>query len=265
MTRILAFGDSFVAGDQDDFITRDRANASKFSAAHGMDDETRLEFLKNNINFAALIAKHFGTEFVNHADSGSSNYRQLDRLMQVLHQGELRSTDVIMFGITTTTRDRLSLTHAWKPGLHHNLMHNWKSGLHNMVDVCIQGHNNWDLLELHDTFFILAILDSVSKQYNVPIIKFNLFDNLFNTGVTTKISYPQTDFMGWGFKNNTLFDILDDTWCLDVIKPRILHIDSEPEEQYKKFYTWNKHPSILGHEKIKDWFLKNVDWQRYIK
>ena len=265
MSKILAFGDSFVAGDLDDFVTRDRDHWKNNIPTHGMTDEARWDYVKYNVSFAAKLARHFDCDLVNCADSGSSNYRQLDRLMYQLHIGAVKSDDVILFGLTTTARDRVALTHEWKPGIHHNLMHNWKSGLHNMVDVFVNGHNNWDLIELHDLFFILATLDSVSRQYNVPVIKFNIFDNLLNTGFNTKISYPHDNFLGWEFKNNTLMDILDDTWGTNIDKPRILHNNVKPKPGLENLYTWNKHPSIEGQEKIYNWFLKNVNWPSFFK
>ena len=245
MTRILAFGDSFVADESQD-----------------------------SLSFAARLAKHFDCEFENYADNGSSNHRQLDRLLYLAHTNKLTANDVILFGLTSTSRDRRGLTDTWVTATHHNMLNSWKSGLSNLVDVCIRGHHNWDLIEFNDLFFILSTLECVGTQYQIPVIKFNLYDNLFRSKIPTGISYPHNNFLGWEFKNNTLMDILDDTWATDVDRPRAFKAEIVPGPEYEKFYSDRKQtnwakiyvrpPSSLGHEKLYQWFLNNISWNEIL-
>jgi hypothetical protein len=240
--RLLAFGDSFVLGELDDFGPGDINYNADFPPNHNMGYYERIEYLKYNISFASLIARYFKYEFINYAYRGSSNYLQLDRLMNLIHKNELYPTDVILFGITTTVRDRISIIpQDWNPKSYINLIDP------NMI--C----RSWKCIEHNDLFFILSTLDTISKQYNVPIIKFHLFDNNINKNIL----YPHDNFLGWGFENNTLLDILDDTWCCEVGRPSVHHSKIKPKSGYEQFYTWNGHPSELGHKKLARWFIDN--------
>ena len=151
MSRIIAFGDSFVVGDLDDFGKNDVNYNPKFPPSHNMGYEERLEYLKYNISFVSIIAQKLNKELLNLASRGSSNFNQLDQLLFFISSGNLKPNDMIMFGITTTYRDRFSL----QPTIKNTPVH----------------------LTTLDLIYVLSILDSISKKYAVPIIKFNLFDN----------------------------------------------------------------------------------------
>lgn len=252
MARILAFGDSFVLGDQDDFGKPSNYHPD-FPPTHGMTYPERKEYLKYNVSFVSLIAKHLNVDIVNCSERGASNYQQLDQLMSLVHNGSLASGDVILFGFTTIGRDRISVA-ARNKDTRTNLIND------NLIES-----GEWDSIEYFDFFYILSVLDSLANTYQVPIIKFNLFDNLLNKNIKTGIKFPSKDFIGFELENNLLIDILDDTWGSDTKRARLYHTELTPDTEHQKYYTWNRHPSILGHEKIADWFLNNINWKDYIK
>ena len=81
---IHAFGDSFVVGDQDDYIN-DKNTDPESAPTHNMSEATRTEYLKYNVSFAALIAKQLDTKLKNHAVRGTGNFPQLDLLFDQLN------------------------------------------------------------------------------------------------------------------------------------------------------------------------------------
>ena len=98
MTTIHAFGDSFVAADQDE--------------RH--DDLEYREYLKYNVSFAALIAEHLNVPLVNCAEYGSGNYPQIDRLILNLQNEKIKSDDIVLFGFTSSIRGRsASVKNPW--------------------------------------------------------------------------------------------------------------------------------------------------------
>jgi len=246
--KMYAFGDSFVVGDQDDFYND--PNTSKTNPpTHGMLYNERLEYLKYNVSFVSIIAKHLNLELVNFAVRGTGNYPQLDRLIMNLLSGNIKSGDLVLFGITTLIRDRIQLIDFNKsssPGYGPCLIDRELLTEYNMDKIC-----KIDLL------CILSILERLSKTYNIKIITFNLFTNIL-TGM------PEEDKKPYKIENNvditnegnTLIDILHDTWGQVTDHP--YHDRLEIIPGYEHFYTNKKHPSIDGHKKIATWWLDNV-------
>lgn len=250
MNRILAFGDSFVLGDQDDFLPPDCNYNPNYPPQHNMDYDQRIEYLKSNVSFAALIAKELNYDYINFALRGLGNFVQLDRLLFFIKSGNLRKTDIILFGLTTNGRDRISLMFD---------LCDKKSTEVRIIDYELKEDRNWDTIEEFDYFYIISVLDMISKKYKVPTIKFNLFSNtLFNTKGC--VDYRSDNFIGFGLPNNTLIDVLNDIWGLTGKDKHVYHTEIKIPKGYEKFYTWNKHPSIEGHKKISTWFLDIVDW-----
>jgi hypothetical protein len=234
MQRILAFGDSFIVGDLDDFGPDDVNYNPKFPPTHGMRYEERLEYLKYNISFVSIIAQRLNKELLNFASRGSSNFNQLDQLIFFISSGNLKPDDIIMFGITTTYRDRFSL----QPMVKNTPLH----------------PTTLDLI------YVLSVLDSISKKYEVPIIKFNLFDNpLIELPISFNFDFSFKNYLGWDLKANTLSDIINDTWGDSITKKYSFHTQMKIKEGYEQFWTWNRHPSVEGHKKLANWFLNNVD------
>jgi hypothetical protein len=250
MNRILAFGDSFVVGDQDDFLPPDCNYNPKYPPQHNMNYDQRVEYLKSNISFASLIAKELGYDYINFAQRGLGNFVQLDILLSFIKSGQLEKTDIILFGLTTNGRDRISLMFD---------SYDKKSTEVRIIDSNLKEPENWDTIEEFDYFYIISILDMISKKYKIPVIKFNLFSNTL-CNVTGCLDYHSDNFIGLGLSNNTLIDVLNDTWGLLNKDKHVYHTELIIPKGYEKFYTWNKHPSIEGHKKISTWFLDIIDW-----
>ena len=247
MKRILAFGDSFVVGDLDDFGPNDPAknHNPQFPPTHGMNYDTRLKYVMNNVSFVSLIAKDFNCPLINLAGRGSGNYQQLDNLLEFIEEKGIQPGDVILFGITSTIRDRIDQPNPPPPNRH---------SIFNK-HIAVKGY-----VDRFDLFYILSTLDVVSRTYNVPIIKFNIFDNAVYDPLKN-IKFNFDNYLGQGLKANTLINILNDDWGQDIPRP-VFHTSIKPKADYEQYYTWNRHPSELGHRKIADWFLKNVDWEQ---
>lgn len=246
--KIVAYGDSFVMGDQDDF-----AHDSKKKPLHNMGYDERVEYLRYNVSFTGLLAKHLNLISINRAERGSGNYPQLDKLYFDVENNIVEKDDVVLFGITTVTRDRISLG-EFKRAV---------SGEYgeSMIDrKLIQNHVTDKIGEI-DLFYILSILDSLSKKYSFNLLVFNLFDiPLFHLPVIPD-RFNFDNYLGWNIKGNSLIDIINDTWGKTNYHP--YHTELLIPPGYENYYTEKKHPSVEGHKKISEWFLKNVNWSEY--
>jgi len=242
--QLHAFGDSFIVGDQDDFLHEVP------TATHGMPWDQRLEYLKTQVSFVSILAKHYGYDLTNYAERGTGNYPQIDRLWTNLINGNIKPGDLVLFGITTTIRDRFMLHEV-------DRCTSDKFGAF-MVDRNLLDKNSdrQRLLEL-DYFYILSLLDQLSKKFNVRIIKFNLFDNSLDHANSKITDVCQVDdFVGWATPGNTLVDILNDSWGQGVFYT-FAHEEIKIPTGYEYLYTAKKHPSIEGHKKIADWWILN--------
>lgn len=235
---IHAFGDSFVVGDQDDFLHETE------EAGHDMQFNERLHYLMYNVSFAALIAKELNEEFTNHAIRGSGNYPQIDILMQKILDGTITKKDTVLFGITTLVRDRQQLL-AFE-----NVTSYGRGPC--MIDRELIPNKIEDIALL-DHFYILSILENISAIYDVKIIKFYLFDNARISKNT--VDFIPSNFVGFSESGTTLIDILNDTW--DTGDKVGYHDCIDIPPGYEDMYTKYKHPSIKGHKKIANWFLTN--------
>jgi hypothetical protein len=226
-----AFGDSFVVGDQDDFLEENS------NVTHNMKRDVRTEYLKNNVSFISLISQHYEITQKNYAICGASNFSQLDMLVGKLFRDEIKSDDVIFFGLTTAVRDRFNLVLTAPPKAYYPL-----------IDSSLVDSDDMGILPRVDLLYILCILEQLSTIYNVQIIKFNLFGNsMFGCEEAKKFT---------NYIEHTLIDIINDT----VGKNVNLHPfdNNSVPNGYQHFYTHNRHPSIEGHKKIADWFINNI-------
>jgi len=244
--KIHAFGDSFVVGDQDDFL--DDKN-TMLDPTHGMNFGERIKFLKYNVSFVALIAKELNVELINHAERGSGNFPQLDKLWLACNNNQINTGDMVLFGMTTTTRDRIGCSSIEK-----TTSKNYGEFL---VDRQLINSHDHGTIGIIDQFYILSVLEKISKLFKVRIIKFNLFDNPSDYTDMNNINFA--DFIGSDVKGNTLIDIINDTWGDGIKNP--YHDQLIIKQGYEQYYTSKKHPSVLGHQKIANWFIKNVNFK----
>ena len=242
MTTLHAFGDSFIVGDQDDFLH------DVPTATHGMPWQERLEYLKTQVSFVAVLADYYGYALKNYAERGSGNYPQIDLLWSNLINGAIKTGDVVLFGITTTIRDRFLLHEVDRCTNEHTGPF--------MIDRSLldKTANRQRLLEL-DYFYILSLLDQLSKKFKIRIIKFNLFDNSLDHANPQITDLCQVDdFVGWATPGNTLVDILNDSWGKGVFYT-FAHEEIKIPKGLEYLYTRKKHPSIDGHKKIAQWWI----------
>lgn len=240
--KLFAFGDSFVHGDQDDL------NYSFEQTKNCQDVPYLWEFLRYNVSFSAHIAKALNIELLNYAVPGSGNYPQIDNLTNLLFENKIKSDDIVLFGITTCIRDRLTV-------FDHNRVQTVKRG---PAIISKTLFDNVEKIIKFDLLYVNAILEGLEKYYNVRIIKFNIFDKFHYWHLP---SHHDKNFIGYSYTNNTLVDILLDNFGLDNTRYNIADPSNmEIPAQYQKYFTPRRHPSSEGHKKIALWFLENVNW-----
>jgi hypothetical protein len=243
-----SFGDSFVMGDQDDFWHEFPAHNKP---NHNFTDYSEhVKYLKANVSFPSVIGKELDIQSFNHAERGSGNYPQLDKLWIALTNKKINSDDLVLFGITTGCRDRPFLFDVPR------VLGTIPCG-ECMVDRDLINSNNHGLIYQMDHFYIHSILAQLSKTFNVKIIKINLFDNPldeFDDNIANLFKFD--NFIGAGVRGNTLIDILNDTWGQGIRHP--YHDRLVVPLGYEHLYSAKKHPSIAGHQKIAKWLLDNV-------
>lgn len=240
-----AFGDSFVVGDQDDFL---HDHPKGVVPTHKMGYDDRINYLKQNVSFASIIAKEYNMKYRNDAIRGSGNYPQLDKLFLRLIHGSIKPNDLVLFGITTLLRDRFILHD-------HEKAKSYSYGPLLIDRDTLNGDNKQHIFDM-DYYYILSVLENLSKKFNVRIIKVNLFNNLVDESPNHSINlFKFPDLLGSDVTGNTLIDILNDTWGKGISNP--YHDILAVPPGYEYLYTIKKHPSIEGHKKIAKWFIDN--------
>jgi len=226
MGTLFAFGDSFVVGDQDDFGSK----------SHGMNYNTRVEYLKYNVSFVSILAKYKNYNLKNFAECGSGNFPQLDLLMTSVLSNQITKDDVIFFGLTTFARDRSNLV------LNKKYLRFYK----NKGSAILHQTTARELLTL-DYLYVMNTLTFVNDTLKIPVVVINLFDS-----ADCKIQYDIQ--IGSGQPGNTLINVLNDTW--GQATQHDYHSYLKIPKGYEHLYTKNKHPSVQGHQKIADWLQK---------
>ena len=251
-----AFGDSIVVGDLDDYL---HLNDPNVKPNHRMPYDVRIKYLKHNVSFVSILAKHYGYNLENYAVRGSGNYPQLDRVWSNLVNGKIKSGDIILFGFGPVTRDRLVLqTFAFDPTV------NEKTGPH-LLDRDLLSKENWvangeqPILEM-DFYYINSVLNRLGEQFNVRMIRCNLGDNaLYHASDHIKKICEVEDFVGYNVVGNTYHHILNDSWGQPIVYPfsANLHKDLKLKPEHEYLYTYYRHPSAEGHKKIAQWWIDN--------
>jgi hypothetical protein len=249
--KIHAFGDSFVSGDQDDFK---HDHHPKHPPIHGMEYHERDQYLKNNVSFIALVAKHFGYDFENYSDRGSGNMPQIDRLLLACKADKIKPNDMVFFGMTTFVRDRLSVVDV-------DFIKSTQRGSAIIDKAIIKSDDRNEIVIELDIISILLLIDNIARKFNFQYKCMYLFDNVytlnFKNPLYERIEFP--NLIGHKVRGNTTIDIINDTWGKGLLHEANMHIlDVKPE--YEQFYTAYRHPSVLGHQKIASWLINNVDW-----
>jgi hypothetical protein len=242
---LYAFGDSFVAGCQDEDSTEKTCAGEE------------LDRVRYNVSFISYVANFLKISLKNFAVPGSGNFPQLDLLVQKILLGEIKEGDKIFFGITTFWRDRVSLDPVPILNQHRG--------------PCFADRetfkNKREIIEYLDYCYVLCVLDKIKNFYNVDIRCINAFDNTYYQHVFPQFKDFHNSFSDNKFfitcdypYNNTLVHILTDTWGtpsanqLQHANHNVLNIP----KKYEYLFTPHRHPSVAGHKKIANWLINNV-------
>lgn len=230
--KIWAYGDSFVAGDQD---IPGRVDAI----------EENTEYNRYNVSFAAHLSKKLNVELINRGISGCSNFVQLDKLL--LDINEISQDDIVLFGITTPWRDRFVLPNVCP------VLFKDTRGPSILNRELVYGQYDISKVAVLDLFYILSTIQKLEEIYNIRIVKFNLFhDVILEASEIDQRLFVFNDFIGLGVPGNTLLDLLTDNWG-NPIKRISDHSKWQPPNEFTNLFTRCSHPNIEGHKKIASW------------
>jgi hypothetical protein len=233
--KIWAYGDSFVAGDQD---IPGRVDAVLENT----------EYNRYNVSFASVLAKELGVPLINRAISGCSNFVQLDQLW--MDSAAILPDDLVLVGLTTPWRDRFMIPHfapefikdTRGPGL---------------VDRTLLNGHPRSRVALVDFFYTLSVIEKIEKIHTLNIIKFNLFHNALQDASEEDLKkFNFNKFIGLNTPGNTLLDVLTDNWGNSI--PRISDHSKWVPEVNSHLFTRNSHPNIEGHKKIATWLREYI-------
>lgn len=233
--KLWAYGDSFVAGDQDDPLRIDALPEV-------------MEYNRYEVSFAALLAKKLNIKITNRAVSGCSNFVQLDRLFT--DAKNIGKDDIVIFCLTSSLRDRFQIP------LHYPEFVKDSRGP-TLGDRSMFNSDNMYEIPTADIFYVLSAIEKIENIYGIKIVKINAFHNFMdNCNDTAKFNFK--NFLGLHFKNNTMLDILSNNWLSDDHNKVFDHNKWSPPKQFKKYFTKKSHPSIQGHKKLCEWFYKEL-------
>jgi hypothetical protein len=231
MKKIWAYGDSFVAGDQD---IPGRVDAIL----------ENMEYNRYQISFVSQLAKSLDRQLINRAISGCGNFVQLDKLL--MDSPNINKGDLIIFGLTTTYRDRFVLPHmcpeSISPTRGPTLLHR---------DLIFNEQLN--KIAVIDLFYILSVIEKIENLFGFKVIKFNLFHDVLSEATEEDLKlFKFENFIGLNTPGNTIIDFLVDNW--GVPEKRIIdHSKWKPPTEYSHLFTKKSHPSLEGHKLIAKW------------
>ena len=230
--KLWAYGDSFVAGDQD---IPNRVDA--------IFEHT--EYNRYNISFASHLARSLGIELINRGISGCSNFVQLDKLW--LDAPSISKDDIVIFSLTTPWRDRFTIPHSCPelvadtrgPTLVHREL--------------VNGSQNFSRVAIIDLFYVLSVIEKIEKLFNIRVVKFNAFHNaIAEAEDADKKLFTFDNFIDIDIAGNTLLDLLTEEWGKNK-KTDPDHTKLKPPAKYLHLFTSKYHPSLEGHKLIAEW------------
>jgi hypothetical protein len=230
--RIWAYGDSFVAGDQD---IPGRVDAI----------EEHTHYNRYNVSFVSQLAKKLNVELINRGISGCSNLVQLDKLF--LDAPNIKSNDIVIFGLTTAWRDRFTIPYVGKEYLKDT---RGPSLIHREL---VSKEHRLEKVATIDLFYVLSVIEKIEEIFNIKIVKFNLFhDSIAESTEQDKQIFKFKNFIGLENDGNTLLDVLTNNWGNKISRISD-HSKWKPPVEYKHLFTAKSHPNLEGHKKIADW------------
>lgn len=234
--KLWAYGDSFVAGDQD---IPGRVDAIK----------EHTEYNRYNVSFVSHLAKQLDIPLINRGISGCSNFVQLDKLW--LDAPNIKSTDIVLFGITTSWRDRYTM-----PGTVPQYFKDTRGPA--ILNRELVGNYQEERIATIDLFYVLSAIEKIEKIFNIRVVKFNLFhDSITESLEEDKKFFKFDNFIGLGVNGNTILDVLTDNWGNKISRISD-HSKWKPPAEYKHLFTQQSHPNIEGHKKIAVWLATEL-------
>jgi hypothetical protein len=233
--KIYAYGDSFVAGDQD---------------IPGIDNSLpeRIDYNRYNVSFASVLAKKLNVQLINRAWPGCGNLIQLDHLW--LDSEKFQPDDLIIFGITTLWRDRFIIPIHFPEVIK-------RQGSGSAILNQYEFKDDQERIAIADFFYILSTIEKLEEICKVRIIKFNLFHNIFDKiSEEDRKKFQFDNFIDLHQPGNTLLDVLTDNWGNNI--PRISNHSKWKPEVNQHLFTRKSHPSIAGHIKIAEWLHQKL-------
>jgi hypothetical protein len=232
--KIYAYGDSFVAGDQD--------IPGRINAIH-----ENMEYNRYNVSFASVLAKQLNSELVNRAISGCSNFVQLDKLFMDCEI--IEPHDLVIFGFSSPWRDRWSIP-TYGPDF---LKDNKGPALVDRDLIKSETHR----VGIVDFFYVLSVLEQLQRTYKFKIIAFNSFHNVLkDASIQDLKKFNFDNFIGLKENGNTLLNVLSDTWGQDDGSDD--HTVWSAPKGLENLFTSKRHPSIEGHKKIAKWLYEYI-------
>ncbi len=232
--KIWAYGDSFVAGDQD---IPGRIDAIP----------ENMEYNRYNISFASVLAKERGVELINRGISGCSNFVQLDQLY--IDSNTISHDDMVLFGITSPWRDRWSIPHQGPDFLK-------PSRGPALVDRTLI-NSETHRVGVVDFFYTLSVIKQLQEIHKFKVVAFNLFHNVLQDAAVEDLEKFNFDnFIGLKEKGNTVLNVLADSWGEQDGNHN--HCAWTPPVRLEHLFTVNRHPSAEGHKKIAKWLCQYI-------
>lgn len=230
ISRIVAFGDSWIYGDE--LLSKESLDAG-LSINDPKNDEYRLSHV-----FGNLVAKHYDLKFENRGHNAASLQSMMWEFEKWLSTDKAVNETMILVGLTAP--ERLSW---WKDSsnyIHSIQLENNKDmpqdffALNKYFRSCCSDH------ELFRTNFLIAahFFSGMCHKLRIPCVMFNIFPCRFDTGPHAEILNPR---MG-------LAEILN-----EINKDSNLKIWGE------------HHPNELGHQLLADWLIQHIDQKNFFK
>jgi hypothetical protein len=189
-----------------------------------------------------VLAKKLDVELINRAVSGCSNFFQLDTFYE--DSVNIKPADIVVFAFSTPWRDRFQL-----PISYSNILEPVKGPWLGNFKLFEENHRR---TAIADFFYTLSVIEKLEDLYNLRIIKFNAFHNVFEDATEDDLKKFQfKNFIGLHTPGNTLLDVLTDNWGNPV--PRISDHSKWKPTKNSHLFTRNSHPNEEGHKVIANW------------
>ena len=222
MSSLFVFGDSFTYGMKE--------SETHYEERH----EGRLKHC-----FVNLIGKHYNLNVENYSQPGTSNHIQTAELFKNLITKKIKSNDVILFGITSPSRNPEVLDYR---------------GNHYIDRYLFSYFNTLMQINNYSEYFLRNIL--VIKLFEDPVVRHHI--------AATPKQYSQKDIFDY-IKNLkptyfipfTTVDILLDNF--KELPNHLHHENLKLDSNYKRYFQPKGHPSEQGHIKIAEYIINYID------